>query len=181
MFGFGKKRATPGIRQGAEKVAHEALHGIAGLVEGSKLVFRDFEIELADESEQAKLLSAIQHQKRQLSSNPDHWRDDLLTFREALRKSPAASPHDIAAFTIIAAIIKMNSICKAAIEHPDDSELREMTLRTLVLNSQALDQMFSALDEDSDAELGLTKANHLLQEFQFIARFLDMVSGADRL
>jgi hypothetical protein len=176
MFGFGRKKASSGTPDGFMRVANEAYGGLAGLLENNRLVFRDFEIELSGNS-RGQLAERMKRQLAELSRNPDNWSDDLCVIGTQVQKT---DNYDVAAFAMVAALVKTDLCCKVALTYSEDERVTEITQRVVTDNLDALDKILLQQGFDQQS-IESTPASDAYSEFVHVKRFMDHRFGLRKL
>ncbi|MBX9844571.1 MAG: hypothetical protein K2Z80_22455 [Xanthobacteraceae bacterium] len=176
MFGF-SKAPDPKLVAGANQLAAEAVHAIAGSLKDGRLDYKDFAIRLDAPGAREGLKEAFLRKRARLSLNEQNWIENLKTLNEEQRDLPAAgNEFDIAAFLILGGLLKMNSVCKIALGFPKHQELRRTALAMLGTNGTALDHIFDA-DFASRHALDAGPSVELYNDFPSISAFFNKVLG----
>lgn len=184
MFGFGKKKAPSQLQARLLQLADDATAAIGGAYDEAtnQLLFRGFSINIGNVAERRKLIEEFRDLWTRLSRNPDDWKSDMQLIQDQVRAAPAQSDHMLAAFQFLAAILKMNLLCKAALEYPDDVQLKKVVAATIGLNAVVIDKAFAEEDEslkEADASYDRFPSIELFGEVIYIRRFLNEVTGMD--
>lgn len=182
MFGLFKKQMSNDHLLKMQQLAEEALNGIDGAYRSGKLAFtyrsgkpafKRFEIDLTNKEERQAVLSALRTYFKQLSHNPDNWIQDLQELDAERKFATDATNAEHAAFAIFAALLKMNLMCKWALEYWDDKRVRTMTANVLATNGEALDAIARGGETEPSESFDPGPSQEMYSELIYINRFMD--------
>ena len=180
MFGLFTKKMPNEHLLKMQRLASEALNGIDGAYRNSSLAFKSFEIDIKDTEERQAVLKALKDYFQRLSHNPDKWIQDLKELDAERKSTKDVKNEEHAAFAIFAALLKMNTMCKAAIEYWDDKRVRMMVANVLAINGEALDAIARGGETEplESFEPGLSQevySEHIYVD-RFMKKFFDIES-----
>jgi len=176
MFGF-SNTPDPKLVAGANQLASQAVQAIAGNLMDGRLVFKDFAITLDHPGMREGLKEAFLRKRARLSLDQKNWTDNFKTLNDEQKDLPAAGNElDIAAFLILGALLKMNSVCKIALGFPKHRELQRTAMKMLGTNGVALDCILDA-EHANRHVFDPTPSVELFRDFPSISSFFDKVLG----
>jgi hypothetical protein len=174
MFGLFKKKAPPELRAIIDRKIREAYSHIVGQLHGTEFCNARGRIDFRDARERELVKREFLKRWGSLSHNREHWSAQLDHFLQEC-DAPSATKYEAAATLLIAGLLVVETICKAAMSYPRDVELHR-TIYRLVNKTQA--GFLLVIDGPDPPPLGtFTTAYQIMREMEYTTKLINLRLG----
>lgn len=162
------RKADQGTFTALVGLANDVHAAIPGSLIGTRLTYRDAEVDLAIAADRDAVLTSLSAAFDQLPHNPDQWASTISIMEEELNQAERSSEYryQLAAFMILITVIKFETICKVAEKFPKDDRIQNIVNMLLNETGGVLDHFF-----------GQDVVFELFMNFQYARRWLERKVG----
>ena len=175
MFGFFKKKMPNDLRRSCVARGREAMAHTAGQVQGNCFMLDSGVLDFGQQATRDSILNELSDLWDALSKNREQWPQQLQDLFGDAYDRPSTTLHRKAATHLLAGLLKVDVVCRAAEEYPGDRDATSFALHVLSTTMQAYDFILTG---KADFEIWEMRPSvDLLPELQYANAFFERATG----